>query len=199
MTTAPLDNTAWRECDHTRGAGRMRNTAITVCRNCRDYMCSICGFTIDWHEGLFVTNPPVQWRYCMKPACVEVEAAYHALTVDEMWQRRNELRAKRWLENVRSQRPFNLADAKARVVADGGTWEGGGGRPERITLGPSTFKLDPGEACWCNLGKDCSGSHEIGPIVVVNICGRCGRTFRIAKDDPHWVTGRGPCCPTEKT
>jgi len=36
-------------------------------------------------------------------------------------------------------------------------------------------------------------------IEVVHLCGLCGKTFRIANDDPHWSTGRGPICPTEKT
>jgi hypothetical protein len=39
-------------------------------------------------------------------------------------------------------------------------------------------------------------------VEVVNICGLCGQTFRITKDDPHWSTGRGPICPNpepEKT
>lgn len=39
-------------------------------------------------------------------------------------------------------------------------------------------------------------------VEVANICGLCGQTFRITKDDPHWSTGRGPICPNpepEKT
>lgn len=146
-------------CDHRRWRDRV--SAVTVCRNCRDYLCSLCGVTIDWHEGLRVTNPVVQWRYCANPACIEVEAAYHAMTVDEMVQRRDDLRAKRLHEDLESRKPFDRAAAKARVISNGGTWEGGNGRPERIKLGPSTFKLDPGEACWCNLGKNCNGNHEL--------------------------------------
>lgn len=34
------------------------------------------------------------------------------------------------------------------------------------------------------------------PIDVVHLCGLCGQTFRIAPDDPHWSTGRGPICPS---
>jgi hypothetical protein len=33
------------------------------------------------------------------------------------------------------------------------------------------------------------------PVEVVHLCGLCGKTFRIAEDDPHWSTGRGPICP----
>lgn len=33
---------------------------------------------------------------------------------------------------------------------------------------------------------------------VVNWCGLCGQVFRIAPDDPHWSTGRGPICPKPK-
>lgn len=29
-------------------------------------------------------------------------------------------------------------------------------------------------------------------------CGLCGETFRVAADDPHWSTGRGPTCPTKR-
>jgi hypothetical protein len=58
------------------------------------------------------------------------------------------------------------------------------------------FGLDPGEACWCNLGKDCTGDHEVYIGELVHRCGFCGQTFRIATDDPHWSTGRGPICPT---
>lgn len=36
---------------------------------------------------------------------------------------------------------------------------------------------------------------EVEPV---HLCGLCGKTFRIADDDPHWSTGRGPLCPTEK-
>jgi hypothetical protein len=35
-------------------------------------------------------------------------------------------------------------------------------------------------------------------VEVVHLCGMCGKTFRIADDDPHWSTGRGPICPPEK-
>ncbi len=35
-------------------------------------------------------------------------------------------------------------------------------------------------------------------VEAVNWCGLCGQTFRIAPDDPHWSTGRGPICPAPK-
>lgn len=89
MVNNRIVNGGSRECDHTRGLGaQRRSSAITVCHCCRDFLCSICGVTIDWFEGLCVTNPPAQWRYCAKDACVEAEAAYHALPVDEMIRHR---------------------------------------------------------------------------------------------------------------
>jgi hypothetical protein len=185
-----------------------RSTAITVCRGCRDYLCSICGVTIDWHEGLYVTNPVVQWRYCAKAACVEAEAAYHALPVDEMIRHRAALRAKRVLAHLQDRgiepRPTYVAPLERQVKKTLVTQDTVSGsqssvlRPERVTITPRAFTLDLGEACWCNLGKDCAGDHEIGPIEVVNRCGICGQTFQISRDDPHWSTGRGPICPTER-
>lgn len=32
-------------------------------------------------------------------------------------------------------------------------------------------------------------------VEVINRCGFCGETFKIAADDPHWSMGRGPLCP----
>lgn len=193
ITRRRAQNAGERECDHTRGMPLHRSTAITVCRCCRDYLCSICGVTIDWHEGLHVTNPPVQWRYCAKGACIEAEAAYHALPVDEMIRHRGTLRAKRVLTHLQDRgielRP--QLDPLPRHVLPSGA--------ERIMITPRPFVLDPGEACWCNLGKDCGGNHEIGPIEVVHLCGICGQTFEIKSTDPHWSTGRGPICPTERT
>ena len=175
-------------CDHTRGMGRRRSSAITVCRNCRDYLCSICGLTIEWYEELCVTNPPVQWRYCDKPACVEVEAAYHGYSVAEMSEHRSALRAKRLLHHLQDRgiepRPPYVPPEQT-VLPSGAV---------RIQFTPQPFTLDPGEACWCNRGKDCDGGHEIF-IEPINVCGLCGKTFEISDDDPHWTTGRGPICP----
>ena len=179
------------DCDHTRGMARSRSTAITVCRCCRDYLCSICGVTIDWHEGLYVTNPPVQWRYCAKGPCIEAEAAYHALPVDEMIRQRAALRAKRVLAHLQDRgiEPRPKFDPPERRVLPSGA--------EHIKITPRPFVLDVGEACWCNRGKDCDGSHEIYLGEPIHRCGLCGKTFEIKSDDPHWVTGRGPICPTE--
>ena len=180
-----------RECDHRRGVGSRRSTAITVCRNCRDYVCSICGSTIEWHEGLCVTNPVVQWRYCGKLACVEAEAAYHGYPVAAMKQHRSALVAKRLLLHLqdRGLEPRPPQPPLEQTVLPSGAL--------RIKLAARPFALDPGEACWCNRGKDCDGGHEIGPIEVMNVCGLCGKTFRIADDDPHWSTGLGPICPED--
>ena len=71
-------------------------------------------------------------------------------------------------------------------------------RPERVTIAPHAFTLDLGEACWCNLGKDCTGSHEITVGDPIHVCGECGEEFKIDKSDPHWSTGRGPICPKRK-
>jgi hypothetical protein len=169
----------------------MRSTAITVCSNCRDYLCSICGLTIEWHAGLYVTNLPVQWRYCVKPACVEVEALYHGHPVAELAQQRNALRAKRMLHHFQDRgiEPRPPYIPPERTILPGGA--------ALIKITPQPFNLDLGEACWCNLGKDCIGNHEICCGEPVHLCGICGRTFQITRDDPHWSTGRGPSCPTE--
>jgi hypothetical protein len=171
---------------------RSRSTAVTVCRSCRDCLCSICGVTIDWYEGLRVTNPPVQWRYCAKDACVETEAAYHALPVEDMIRHRGTLRAKRVFAHLQDRgiEPRPPFDPPRRQMLPSGA--------ERIMITPRPFVLDPGEACWCNLGKDCAGNHEIFLDEPVHRCGFCGQIFQISPDDPHWSTGRGPICPTER-
>lgn len=162
-------------------------------------MCSTCGVTLEWHDKLYVANPPAQWRYCAKDGCVEAEAAYHGFSVDEMTGHRNALNAWRQAEEARARVPITRAQLKERIISLGGTWEGGNGRPERISFGSSVFKLAPGEACWCNLGKDCSGSHEIDIGEPVNVCGECGEIMtRPLGADPHWATGRGPICPKPK-
>jgi hypothetical protein len=123
----------------------------------------------------------------VKPACIQVEADYHGLSIAEMIQRRGELRAKR-LRGNQQERGVELYTMTApRVIqADGGpvpaSWADivtqrpglSAFRPERVAVGRHVAKLDPGEACWCNLGKDCDGSHEIGPITVHNV--HCDRT-----------------------
>ena len=175
-------------CDHTRGTRLIGwASAITVCHSCRDYVCSTCGLTIGWHAGLLVANPVVRWRYCGKPACVEAEAAYHGYSVAEMIRHRDALSAKRLRQHLRFQnspaRPLEVTRLPSGA--------------EQVKFTPPVFALDPGEACWCNRGKDCDGGHEVGPITVVNRCGICGKTFQITADDPHWSTGRGPICPDD--
>ncbi len=181
-------------CDHQRGRLRNLSSAVTVCHHCRDFLCSICGVTIDWHEGLCVANPGVQWRFCTKDTCVTTEAAYHVLPVDEMIRCRDALRNKRVSAHLRDRGiepppppPFPSDTLVTHTTAGGA---------QRIFLTPRAFVLDPGEACWCNLGKDCAGSHQIFVAEPQNLCGLCGQEFRIANDDPHWSTGRGPLCPT---
>ena len=72
-------------------------------------------------------------------------------------------------------------------------------KPELITVPPLKQPyLERGEACWCNLGKDCTGSHEITVGDPIHVCGECGEEFKIDKSDPHWSTGRGPLCPKRK-
>lgn len=180
------------ECDHTRGIGRTLSSAITICRCCRDYLCSICGGTIVWYEGLRVTNPIVQWRYCGKPTCLEAEGTYHGHPIDMMAQYRNAVVAKRVLQHLQDRglapRP-SYTPPEQTILPSGAV---------RIKLAPHPFTLDPGEACWCNRGKDCDGNHEIGPIEIEHRCGICGQTFQISKDDPHWSTGRGPICPDDR-
>lgn len=175
-----------------RGKGRRQSSAITVCRNCRDYVSSICGLTIEWYEGLCVTNPVVQWRYCGKSACIQAEAAYHGYPVALMEQHRSTLVAKRMLLHLQDRGPEPrppYTPPEQTVLPSGAV---------RLKFTPRPFTLDPGEACWCNRGKDCDGGHEIGPIEVVNVCGICGKSFQIAADDPHWSTGLGPICPDDR-
>ncbi len=179
------------ECDHKRGSPRQRSSAVTICRHCRDFLCSICGVTIEWYEGLCVANPGVQWRYCSKDACVTAEAAYHTVPVDEMIQHRDALRAKRVHAHLQD-RGIEHQPPPSDALVTHATAKG----MQRIFITPRAFVLDPGEACWCNLGKDCTGNHEIPLAEPVNLCGFCGKMFRVADDDPHWSTGRGPICPT---
>lgn len=186
MNPTNSNDAAERECDHTRGTDYMQRTAITVCRNCRDFICAICGLTIEGHEKLYVTNPPMQWRYCVKPACLEVEAAYHGHSIEEMAKHRLTLRAKRLALQIRGR---GSDDKIERTILPSGA--------THIKVTPLPFTLDPGEACWCNRGKDCDGSHEIYLADPTHVCGLCGQIFQITKDDPHWVTGRGPLCPTK--
>ena len=80
------------------------------------------------------------------------------------------------------------------TILSGGSSQGVVARPERCQSMPSPFKLDPGEACWCNRGKDCDGSHEYNRRSG-ECCGECGEEFEISEADPHWSTGRGPICP----
>lgn len=179
------------ECNHQRGTARHRSSAVTICCGCRDFLCSICGVTIEWHEGLGITNPGVQWRYCARDACIKAEAAYHGLPLDEMIQRRGELRDKRVLKHFQDRgiepQP-SLGDTLVTQTTTLVTQTTASGA-QRIFITPRAFVLDPGEACWCNLGKACDGNHEIGPIEVVNICGNCGQEFQILDSDPHWSTG----------
>lgn len=182
-------------CNHRRG--REQSSAVTVCHHCRDFLCSICGVTIEWYEELRVANPGIQWRYCARDACVEVEAAYHALPFDEMIRHRGELRGRRVLAHLqdRGLEPRPPLDQPLRSSLPGGA--------QLITIAPRPLTprpgaLGPGEACWCNLGKDCAGDHEIGPVEVVNVCGFCGQELQFSSDDPHWSTGRGPICPMKR-
>jgi hypothetical protein len=170
-------------------------------------VCSICGLTIAWYEGLRVTNPGVQWRYCAKDACVEAEAAYHALSVEAMTWHRNALRAKRVLAHLQDRgieprtSPSRLPRSNHGEVKQVSSSVTHGvettARPALITITPRPFVLDPGEACWCNRGKDCDGNHEIYLGEPVNLCGFCGKNFEISRNDPHWSTGRGPICPEQ--
>ena len=114
---------------------------------------------------------------------------YHEYPRAEMVQHRSVLCAKRLLLHLQNRgiepRPPYIQPERT-ILASGA---------ERIKITPLPFSLDPGEACWCNLGKDCTGSHEIVFGPVEHVCGLCGQTFQITKDDPHWATGRGPICP----
>jgi len=178
-------------CDHKRGRIPRRSSAITVCQCCRDFLCSICGTSIEWHEGLGIANPAAKWRYCSKEACIKAEARYHGMPVDEMIRHRHVLRAKRvsrhFLDRGIAVRPPPSATHGTPVTA---------GSAQRIFTTQRTFSLGLGEACWCNLGKDCCGDHELYLGAPVHRCALCGQAFLISPEDLHWSTGQCSICPS---
>lgn len=201
-----------KPCDHKRRAGDGRVSALTICQSCRDFLCSLCGVTVEWRAGLCCANPGAQWRYCAKPACIRAEAEYHDLAFDDMIERRAALRVKR----ISAEESFGkivlplrspLPLRRVASVASGSRDLPSGDllsrpprrafKPERIIVSPllSRRYLERGEACWCNLGKACVGDHEIFLGEPVHVCGECGEDFEISETDPHWTSGRGPICP----
>ena len=79
-----------------------------------------------------------------------------------------------------------------------------GDRPEKVGLDLETFEIGPLQSLVPYRRVACTPPTEAPPRTVrvdgapLNWCGLCGKTFRIAPDDPHWSTGRGPICPTPK-
>jgi hypothetical protein len=60
---------------------------------CTNYLCAVCGVAVPWHKNLMIANPTIAGRFCND--CVDVEAAYHGLDVEEMHACRARLRTKR--------------------------------------------------------------------------------------------------------
>ncbi len=157
---------------------------------CSNYLCAVCGVAVPWRENLMIANPTISGRFC--DGCVDVEATYHGLSVEEMSVCRTRLRAKR-IERNRLDftriLEIEIGEIGPRVAREAF-------RPERSVISPSLQSyLERGEACWCHRAKDCDGNHEFHNITAVNLCGLCGETFEISKADPHWSSGRGPICP----
>jgi hypothetical protein len=48
---------------------------------------------VEWHRDLMIVNPTISGRFCN--SCVEVEASYHGLSIEEMHECRARLRLKR--------------------------------------------------------------------------------------------------------
>jgi hypothetical protein len=176
----------------------------------------VCGVAVPWRKDLMIANPTIAGRFC--DGCVDVEAAYHGLSVEEMHACRARLRVKRIAQDRKyhgfreePQDPIDRVDMKtatpvppARLTDPAPLkpyFEAGriehrqAFRPKRLIPPPSQPYLERGEECWCHRAKDCDGNHEFHSITAVNLCGLCGETFEISKTDPHWSSGRGPICP----
>jgi hypothetical protein len=161
----------------------------------------VCGVAVPWHKDLMIANPSIAGRFCN--GCVDVEATYHGLSIEEMHACRSRLRTKRIAQDRKyhgfreePQDPIDRVDMKpyfeaARIEHR----QAQAFRPERLVPSPPQPYLERGEACWCHRAKDCDGNHEFRNIVAVNLCGRCGETFEISMTDPHWSSGHGPICP----
>lgn len=186
---------------------------------CVNYLCAVCGVAVPWHKDLMIANPSIAGRFCN--GCVDVEAAYHGLSVEEMHACRGRLRTKRIAQDRKyhgfseePQYPVDQTHMKTATpvpparLTDPTTLKPyfevdriehrsahQGFRPERLVPSPPQPYLERGEACWCHRAKDCDGNHEFRNIVAVNLCGLCGETFEISRTDPHWSSGRGPICP----
>ena len=145
---------------------------------CTNYLCAVCGVAVPWHKNLMIANPTIAGRFC--DGCVDVEAAYHDLSVEEM----RACRARLWVKRVAQDRkyhgfheepqdpidrvdmtpapPARLTDpAPLKPYFEAGRIEHRQAfRSERLIPPPSQPYLERGEACWCHRAKDCDGNHE---------------------------------------
>jgi hypothetical protein len=81
----------------------------------------VCGVAVPWHKNLMIANPTIAGRFC--DGCVDVEAAYHGLSVEEMHACRARLRVKRIAQDrkYRTSSAARRAGATARRTATGTT------------------------------------------------------------------------------
>lgn len=154
---------------------------LRVCQcyapTCTNYLCAVCGVAVAWHKNLMIVNPTISGRFCND--CVNIEAAYHGLSVEEMHACRSRLRIRRVAQSsIRlSLRDHRVAHPVfAHVVLQDlqrvsqPRFQDKALRPERVIVGPpSQPYLERGEACWCHRAKDCDGNHEFHNITVHNI------------------------------
>lgn len=171
--------------DACRGRGDAPPHELRVCQcyapTCTRYLCAVCGVAVPWHENLMIANPTISGRFCDE--CVNVEAAYHGLSVEEMHACRARLRVRRIAQCDRShplprdtRDRFEMEIARDRGGRPGSVFSSecvplAGTIPGRVSLvgsgglrdtnaQPSRPYLERGEACWCHRAKDCDGNHE---------------------------------------
>lgn len=147
---------------------------------CTNYLCAVCGVIVAWRRDLMIVNPTISGRFCT--SCVDVEAAYHGLSIEEMRACRARLRIKRIAADLSTRgtplpqgarHRFEQEVARARAAR----LLPASALPERVLLversnprdvneQPSRPYLERGEACWCHRAKDCDGNHEFHNVTV---------------------------------
>ena len=89
------------------GGGNAPPHESRVCQcyapTCTNYLCAVCGTAVPWHRDLMIANPTISGRFCA--SCVDIEAAYHNLSVEEMHACRASLRVKRITRASRDPAP----------------------------------------------------------------------------------------------
>ncbi len=171
------------------GVSHERRVCPCYAPACRNFLCATCGVAAPWHKRLMIVNPTIAGRFCAD--CVDVEAAYHGLSIEEMHACRARLRVKRIAQASPGscsghrevlQDPIGRTDmavampvlpARLTDLAILRPYISGTGRIEHERVearipAPARPYLERGEACWCHLAKDCVGSHEFHGISIVS-------------------------------